>query len=120
MGLLDYVTHRTRDTQSSMRARVLRGDIPPWIANRGRNRYIAQVVISTPPWVCREDLRLIKAWGKAMTVFTSQQHDVGHIIPLNHPRVCGLTVPWNLEVMPARRNAAMTNHFLPEQMGLFE
>lgn len=119
MGLLDYVIHRTRDTQTSMRARVLAGDIPAWIANRSRNRYIASVVVSCPPWSCREDLRMIKAWGKVMTIFTGTQYHVGHIIPLNHPRVCGLTVPWNLEVMPQARNQAMTNHFFPDQMELF-
>lgn len=34
---------------------------------------------------------------------------VDHIIPLNHPRVCGLHVPWNLRELPSASNFARGN-----------
>lgn len=113
MGMLDYI-------RGASRQRLMAGEMPAWIANSKRCRYIAAVVLSAPPWVDRAALRRIQEQARCLSKLTGVPHEVGHIVPLNHPRVCGLTVPWNLEVMPARRNQAMTNHFLPDQMELFE
>lgn len=44
-----------------------------------------------------------------LTRVTGVVHDVDHIVPLNHPRVCGLHVAWNLRPMPARTNGAKGN-----------
>lgn len=35
--------------------------------------------------------------------------EIDHIIPLNHPDVCGLHVPWNLEPITKRRNWNKSN-----------
>jgi hypothetical protein len=114
MGLLDYCIHRTVATQEAMRQRIIAGHVPKWISNRPRNRYIGQVVVSMPSWTCRAELRLIYAWAKTMTMFTGTQHHVSHIVPLNHPYVCGLTVPANLTIKPAKRNMAESNHRWPD------
>lgn len=37
--------------------------------------------------------------------------EVDHIIPLNHPDVCGLHVPWNMQVIPKCLNLKKTNKF---------
>jgi hypothetical protein len=37
--------------------------------------------------------------------------EVDHIIPLNHPEVCGLHVPWNLELLDRDSNGAKTNNW---------
>jgi len=38
---------------------------------------------------------------------------VGHIIPLRHPLVCGLTNSHNLKIITAAEDDAMGNHFTP-------
>lgn len=37
------------------------------------------------------------------------KRELDHIIPLNHPRVCGLTVPWNLRTVPRAANISKSN-----------
>lgn len=116
MGLIDYVG----TSRKPSRALLLKGIWPAWIANNKRAKYIAQVVLSAPPWVDRTALKAIQAEARAKTIATGELHVVAHRIPLNHPRVCGLTVPWNLKVKPWRVNASEGNHFCPEQMEMFD
>lgn len=42
---------------------------------------------------------------------TGVPHAVDHIIPLTHPDVCGLDVPWNLQVLTASDNSRKRNSF---------
>jgi len=101
------------------RARILAGDIPDWIKNNARAEYIATVCISAPPWVDRGELEMLRAWAKARTIFTGHLHVLDHIVPVTHPRVSGLTVPWNLQVIHWRANGSKGNTWCPEQIELF-
>lgn len=114
MGLLDYCIHRKPETQEAMRQRLIAGDWPRWITNRPRNRYIGQVVLSMPPWADRDALRAIHERSQTMTQMTGVEHHVSHTVPLCHPRVCGLTVPANLTIKPAKINMAESNHRWPD------
>ena len=41
----------------------------------------------------------------------SKHHELDHIIPLNHPKVCGLHVPWNFQWLTKSENNRKSNQF---------
>ena len=113
MGWVHYVG------RSPSRVRLLKGDVPAWIKNSKRCKYISAVLLSTPPWVTTRELRALHERAVWMSEMTGIPHVLDHIVPLTHPRVCGLTVPWNIEVVPHKVNQAKSNNWCPEQEELF-
>lgn len=67
---------------------------------------------ATPNWLSNYELDLIKwvytAARKAEEHYGEPYH-VDHIVPLQGENVCGLHVPWNLRVIPARDNMSKGN-----------
>lgn len=47
-----------------------------------------------------------------LTRETKIPHHVDHIHPVNHPNLCGLTVPANLQVIPATQNRQKSNKLI--------
>jgi hypothetical protein len=69
---------------------------------------------ATPPWLTSEHLEQIKsiyAHAQECGVLTGDTYHVDHIIPLKGVNVCGLHVPWNLQVLPSDINVAKGNSF---------
>lgn len=67
---------------------------------------------ATPKWLTKEQLDHIEfyyACARAWTEQFDQQLDIDHIIPLKGKQVCGLHVPWNLQIMSHEANLLKTN-----------
>jgi len=72
---------------------------------------------ATPPWLTKEHLSAIRMYyteSKALEKATGLKHHVDHIVPLQGKNVCGLHVPWNLQVLTASENSAKNNHYPDE------
>jgi len=65
-----------------------------------------------PPWLLEEhkkEMRAIYATARMMTKLSGDKYTVDHIIPLNGDNVCGLHVPWNLQILVHEKNCAKGN-----------
>lgn len=66
----------------------------------------------TPGWLSEEDkqwLDCIYETAKEVSAITQEPHHVDHIMPLRGKTVCGLHVPWNLQIIPAQENMSKGN-----------
>jgi 5-methylcytosine-specific restriction endonuclease McrA len=105
--------------QPRVRPKLLSGSPPAWLLKHPRRAYIEQVILATPPWVNHKEMLLLHKAKIQMTEITRIEHVLDHIIPLKHPMVCGLNVPWNLQILTRAQNAAKSNNWSPDQMELF-
>lgn len=67
---------------------------------------------ATPPWLTDEmkvEMQNFYVTAQLVVRLTGIQHDVDHIIPLSGETVCGLHVPWNLQILQATVNRAKHN-----------
>jgi len=77
---------------------------------RARNSLRKQrVKIATPDWVSRKELGYVYEKAYQMEKRSGLKHHVDHMVPLVHPDVCGLHVPWNLNAIPALDNLRKGN-----------
>ncbi len=67
---------------------------------------------ATPPWLSSEhhaEMALCYEEAFALKLYTGQEYHVDHVVPLQGKNVCGLHVPWNLQVILARDNLSKGN-----------
>ena len=105
--------------RQKLRAELLRGFEPEWLRIHPRRSYVRAAALSVPDWCDWKAVQLMHELKRRLTAATGVEHVVDHIVPLNHPYVCGLTVPWNLQVVTRAQNANKGNEFNPDQMPLF-
>lgn len=75
-------------------------------------KYRASKLSATPPWLTLEHLLQIQEIYKEckrLSIETGIKHHVDHIIPLQGVTVCGLHVPWNLQILTAFENVSKHN-----------
>lgn len=84
-------------------------------AIRGARR--ARRLSATPPWLTPQHKAEIEQkylLAKLHESVTGIKWHVDHIVPLRGKKVCGLHVPWNLQVIPAKTNMEKHNKFEDE------
>lgn len=62
-----------------------------------------------PSWVNSSDLLKIYGQSKRLSDMIGIVYHVDHIVPLQGENVCGLHVPWNLQIIPAWQNLQKQN-----------
>ena len=99
---------------------TVRPPLPKWlmlehVAQSTRNQkrsfeYWTQIYWATPPWINEDMIHQMKM----IYLSADDKTQVDHIVPLKHPLVCGLHVPWNLQHTETQYNQSKSNHFWPD------
>jgi 5-methylcytosine-specific restriction endonuclease McrA len=82
------------------------------VCNAHSSKRRALKLSATPPWMSPEDFKKIEEMyelAKAASNFFEIKYHVDHIVPLKGKNVCGLHVPWNLQVLTAFENISKGN-----------
>lgn len=82
------------------------------LAKRAKRR--AKLLQATPKWLTKEDYKAIEckySVADMLSKYGNEKHAVDHIVPLQGKTVCGLHVPWNLQVITVEDNLKKGNKF---------
>ena len=71
-------------------------------------RYHLQLWIAQPTWASRKAIRKLDRRANRYGL------TVDHIVPLNHPQVCGLHCADNMQLLTAHQNSQKSNHWWPD------
>ena len=69
---------------------------------------------ATPAWLTKgqeDDIKAMYALAKKFEKLCNVEYHVDHIVPLAGKDICGLHVPWNLQLLPASINLAKGNRY---------
>ena len=98
----EEIKRRTKEWRANNKAKVLAS-----VTMRKMRKRQA-----TPPWLTKEHkLQMRRAYETAQ-VFSEalgEPFHVDHIVPISSPVVCGLHVPWNLQILRAVENIEKSN-----------
>lgn len=75
---------------------------------------------ATPPWLTKDQRKEILGYyerSRELTITTGVCHEVDHMVPLQGKTVCGLHVPWNLQVLTKSDNVRKSNTLWPHMWG---
>lgn len=78
-----------------------------WVSKRRRLEKSASV--ATKKGIT--ELRRIKLEAQMLSIDTGIKHEVDHIIPLIHEKICGLHVPANVQILTKQKNRAKASRF---------
>lgn len=110
-----YVENRARllEKQKILGAAYKRNNPEKHCAAQAKRR--ASKLCATPNWLTEEQLAEINRkyeLAKWCSNVTGAKYHVDHIVPLRGDDVCGLHVPWNLQVIQASENMSKGNRYV--------
>lgn len=77
-----------------------------------RKRREERIKMATPPWCDIQEIARLHAKVRRLNEEEGYiAYHLDHKIPLANEDVCGLHVPWNLQILPARENLKKSNKF---------
>lgn len=83
-----------------------------------RRSWIIARIRATPPWADFSKIRAIYEQARQFSEMTGVPYEVDHVVPLQHPMVCGLHNEFNLVPRTRKHNQAKKNYWCPEQLQL--
>lgn len=69
---------------------------------------------ATPSWANIDAIKEIYITAQQLIAKNGVKYEVDHIIPIQHPLVCGLHVENNLQILTETDNIAKSNNFIIE------
>lgn len=69
---------------------------------------------ATPSWLTKDHYEEIQNFywlSRDLTAVSGEIYHVDHIVPLQGKNICGLHVPWNLQILPADINLSKGNSY---------
>lgn len=87
------------------------------------SNYRARKINAMPKWLSKEAVSKIKALYKhcrKVSILTGIRHEVDHIVPLTSDVVCGLHVPWNLQIITKELNLQKSNKLYEDMICSYE
>jgi 5-methylcytosine-specific restriction endonuclease McrA len=105
---LRYKTHKDTLLRNSKKWRL---------SNRAKEaartaRRKAALLRACPAWVDHDQIEEFYAMARSLTEKTGVPHEVDHIHPLQGEALCGLHVPWNLQILTKSENSRKKNKFI--------
>lgn len=82
--------------------------------NENKARYKAKLKKASPKWLTdahKEEMKFYYWYAKFCQDEINEKCSVDHIIPIQSDIVCGLHVPWNLQIMTQSENSSKGNRF---------
>lgn len=79
-------------------------------------RYYKQLHLATPTWLSSDQRRAMRDVRHEVKRLRARGDKVvaDHIVPIKGRYVCGLNVPWNLQIITERENINKSNHEWPD------
>lgn len=105
----EYVLLRDRTYRSNNREKF----------NSYASKRRASILNATPNWLTKEHLDEIEAKYELAIYLENKlgrKYHVDHIIPLKAENICGLHVPWNLQVIDASKNISKGNRLTSKEL----
>ena len=108
-----------KDRKNRIQKAVAYAKANPAKANATKKKYKLAKRNACPPWVYSsselcEQIRYFYEEASRLAELTGVSYHVDHIVPLQGEAICGLHVPWNLQVLTASENCSKQNRLVGE------